>query len=321
MKASQPGLSRAQGCLIGQLAGDALGSLVEFRTPGEIVKLYPKGVRDMADGGTWGTIAGQATDDSEMAMIMARTLLAAGEFDEYPVKQVRQAYTFWLNSGPFDCGGTIRAALKGTANQASEANGALMRISSLGIFCAGGNRLAKTTTWAMRDAELTHPNPVCLQTNALFAKAIAWSIRFQASAEQLYQLICEWADALEHLEPSLKSVIQAAAVNPPPDYITHAGWVLVAFHNALWQLLHAPNLEEGVVDTIMRGGDTDTNAAICGALMGAVHGLEAVPGRWISVLQNCRPTSDNPSVRHPRPECFWPVDALSLAEALLHSNK
>ncbi|WP_371686012.1 ADP-ribosylglycohydrolase family protein [Olavius algarvensis spirochete endosymbiont] len=41
----------------------------------------------------------------------------------------------------------------------------------------------------------------------------------------------------------------------------------------MYQLLHAPSLEAGVVDTIMRGGDTDTNAAICGALLGAVCGV------------------------------------------------
>jgi len=34
-------LSRAQGCLLGQLAGDALGSLVEFQTPEQIRQKYP----------------------------------------------------------------------------------------------------------------------------------------------------------------------------------------------------------------------------------------------------------------------------------------
>jgi ADP-ribosyl-[dinitrogen reductase] hydrolase len=68
--------------------------------------------------------------------------------------------------------------------------------------------------------------------------------------------------------------------NPPRisvaghDYIRQQGWVLIA----LWQLLHAPSLEEEVVDTVMRGGDTDTNAAIAGALLGAVYGGEAMPG-------------------------------------------
>ena len=52
-------LSRAQGCLLGQLAGDALGSLVEFQTPEQIRRDHPNGVRELADGGMWDTIAGQ----------------------------------------------------------------------------------------------------------------------------------------------------------------------------------------------------------------------------------------------------------------------
>ena len=56
---------RARGCLLGQLAGDALGSLVEFRRPEDIRREYPNGVRELADG-AWNTIAGQPTDDSEM---------------------------------------------------------------------------------------------------------------------------------------------------------------------------------------------------------------------------------------------------------------
>lgn len=43
-------LERAQGCLLGQLAGDALGSLVEFRDPETIRSMYPDGVRELADG-------------------------------------------------------------------------------------------------------------------------------------------------------------------------------------------------------------------------------------------------------------------------------
>ena len=76
-------------------------------------------------------------------------------------------------------------------------------------------------------------------------------------------------------------------------------------------------VQEAVVGTVMRGGDTDTNAAICGALLGAVHGKGAVPAQWVESLLNCRPESGQPHVRRPRPECFWPIDALELAERLL----
>jgi ADP-ribosyl-[dinitrogen reductase] hydrolase len=85
---------------------------------------------------------------------------------------------------------------------------------------------------------------------------------------------------------------------------------------ALWQLLHASTLEEGVIDTVMRG-DTDTNGAIAGALLGAVHGRKAIPAQWVDKLLNCRPAAGRPNLRHPRPECFWPVDALHIARCLV----
>ena len=74
-------LNRAQGCLLGQLVGDALGSLVEFQSPEEIRRRYPDGLRELSDGGTWNTIAGQPTDDSEMALLLATMLLERRIYD------------------------------------------------------------------------------------------------------------------------------------------------------------------------------------------------------------------------------------------------
>jgi hypothetical protein len=65
-----------------------------------------------------------------------------------------------------------------------------------------------------------------------------------------------------------------------------------------------------------QGGDTDTNAAICGALLGAARGRGAIPARWTRVLLACRPHAGSGS-RFPRPERYWPDDVPGLAEALL----
>jgi hypothetical protein len=62
-------------------------------------------------------------------------------------------------------------------------------------------------------------------------------------------------------------------------YILREGWVIIAFQNALWRLLNAPSLKEGVAETIMRGRETDTNAAIEGALLGAAYGRNALPNQ------------------------------------------
>jgi ADP-ribosylglycohydrolase len=98
------------------------------------------------------------------------------------------------------------------------------------------------------------------------------------------------------------------------------GWVLIALQNAFYQLLHAPSFEEGVVATVMAGGDTDTNGAIAGALLGAVHGAGAVPPRWTRAVLSCRPLRGTPTA-HPRAVEFWPLDALELAEALLGAGR
>lgn len=305
-------LLRAQGCLLGQLAGDALGSLVEFLGPEEIRRRYPNGVRDLVDGGTWDTLAGQPTDDSEMALALARTLVRVGTYDP---DEARRAYLKWLRSGPFDCGTTVRAGLLGTPNPASQANGALMRVSPLGIFGANHD-LGQVAEWARQDAALTHPHPVCLETNALFAMAIAHAVRTGCSPAELHAQVEKWAAEMNVAE-SVRDALAGAASAPPADYTRQQGWVLIAFRNAFWQLLHAADLEEGVVDTVMRGGDTDTNACIAGVLLGAVHGLGAVPDRWTTAILSCRPEAGHPGVHRPRPPVYWPVDALELAARLV----
>ena len=163
---------------------------------------------------------------------------------------------------------------------------------------------------------ITHPHPVCLQANALLATAIAHAIRAGCTACDLYKRVLACAMDME-VEESLLAAVEGAAEAPPADYVHLQGWALVAFRNALWQVLHASNPEDAIIDTVMRGGDTDTNAAIAGALVGAIHGRNAIPERWVKCILNCRPEAGLPHVRRPRPRCFWPLDALELAGQLI----
>ena len=324
-------MSRAQGCLAGQIAGDSLGSLVEFETAAAIAQRYPDGVRQLRDGGTWGTLAGQPTDDSELALALARSLAQEGHYD---VEAVARAYAQWYLSGPFDMGGTIRAALSASAavegdsgnvaqsayqaaHRSSQANGALMRISPLGIF--GVRRTpAELAAWARADACLTHPHPVCQDSNVVYTAAVRYAIHSGGAADRIYGYAVEVLES-EALDPAVGRALLAAESKPPADYQRQQGWVVTALQNAFFQLLHAPNLEEGIVDTVRRGGDTDTNGAIAGALLGAAWGLQAVPAQWLESILGCRPQKGGKQVRQPRPQVYWPVDVLSLAATLLGS--
>ena len=297
---------------MGQCVGDALGSLVEFQSADEIQSRYPDGVRDLRDGGTWNTLAGQPTDDTEMAFALARSIIDQGE---YSSEHAFNAYVEWIESDPFECGMTIRAALQGNPTESSEANGALMRISPLGIY--GSTRPpSQVANWALEDARLTHPNPKCGQANALFASALSFTVNSNVTAEKVFEHIVDCSKKWQ-VNSSLTTVIRSSETDPPRDYMSQQGWVLIAFGNALWQLIHADDFESGVVDTVMRGGDTDTNAAIAGALLGAVYGLDAIPKRWVDCVLNCRPKDGLPNVVRPRPQKYWPVYTLELAEALL----
>jgi ADP-ribosylglycohydrolase len=195
----------------------------------------------------------------------------------------------------------------------SQANGSLMRVSPLGIFAAGAPE--SVVQWARADSRLTHPNPVCQDSCAVFAAAIARAIGQPGSPRDCYRTALEIAERAG-VGAEVSQALQDAEQAPPDDYLSHQGWVLIALQNAFYQLLHAANFEEGVVATVMAGGDTDTNAAIAGALLGAVYGRQAVPRQWLRAVLSCRPLRGT-NTAHPRGTEFWPVDALELAEALL----
>src|SRR5207248_6989095 len=121
-------------------------------------------------------------------------------------------------------------------------------------------------------------------------------------------------------EPVL-STLQKAAMLPPADYEHQQGWVLIALQNAFHQLLNAPGPIEAVIRTVRAGGDTDTNAAICGALVGAVYGREAWPVQWRMMVLSCRPMYGATQAPQPRTASLWPTDALQLAERLLLAHE
>ena len=109
---------------------------------------------------------------------------------------------------------------------------------------------------------------------------------------------------------------KAAGGAPPADFQHQMGWVLTALHNAFYHLTATPDPVEALVRTVGAGGDTDTNAAIAGALLGAAEGRKAWPASWSLPVLTCRPDAGL-GVARPRPEEYWPDDLTDLAEALL----
>lgn len=314
-------LDRAVGCLLGQVAGDSLGSLVEFRPAEEIARHYPGGLRDLADGGTWNTLAGQPTDDSELALDLARTLVG---LSDWSAEAVARAYAAWLASEPFDVGGTtlraLSAAVRARTDKAAAAeaaaerdscsNGALMRCAPIGLWARNP---AEAALVARKDAGLTHPHPVCQAASASFAAAIATAV----DGGDVAAMLSAAEAALDASPaPDLQAALRAARDGRGPgDFLRQQGWVVIAWQNAFRHLAAGTLLEAAVIETVSRGGDTDTNAAICGALLGAAQGRAAVPARWRLPVLACRPARELGAPQW-RPARYWPCDLPDLAEAL-----
>lgn len=320
-------LARAQGCLLGQVAGDALGSLVEFKSPLEIQHEYPAGgPRELVDGGVWSTLAGQPTDDSEMALALARELNRRPKRD---LRAVADSYIDWYASSPFDIGVTTSRALSAgyvarlqgrdvitalhrAGDPDSLSNGALMRISPLGIW---GVSLPPSEICAVAaaDSALTHPNPICQYTSAILAASISHAIQSGREPEAVYHYAVRVAESLESPRAVIDTLRQASSRAPR----SYAGLALNAFHNAFYRLLHSESFEAGVVATVQQGEDADTNAAIAGALLGAVHGARLVPLQWKNCVLSCRPYKESERIKKPRPNAYWPIDCSILAEKIL----
>ena len=164
-------VSRAVGALIGQAVGDALGAFAEFGPAGQFSQRFPSpvltGTGEMVGGGLLGWAPGEFTDDTQMAVALAESILAfGGKFDP--------AHTFdrfvaWAK-GAHDIGSTTAAALRFGKpwQEAAEAghdmtgrsggNGGVMRVAPVGIAGVKWNRI--DTLWiAFDQARLTHFDP------------------------------------------------------------------------------------------------------------------------------------------------------------------
>ncbi|MEU8702324.1 ADP-ribosylglycohydrolase family protein [Streptomyces sp. NPDC048680] len=288
---------RVAGAVAGSAVGDALGAPFEFGPAGVYTARFPDGAGTMCGGGGWDP--GEATDDTQMAVLVAESLLERGGLD---LPDLFDRFRRWAAGEPKDIGlqtedvltsgdpWDTAAALHFQVNGRAAGNGSLMRAATSAVYFAGSGRTAagaraqvaaRTTTMdaARRIAALTHGDRAAWEGTAVLHELIRTALD---GADPLTAV----PDALAAVHPEHRDR-WATVLAPewrPEDATEFNGAVWPCLGTALWALRTTRAYESALATAIDAGGDTDTVAAVTGALAGAVYGFGAIPSRWTGPL-------------------------------------
>jgi ADP-ribosyl-[dinitrogen reductase] hydrolase len=207
---------RARGALLGQAVGDALGTTLEFTHPTgvpDFPKLAEGPLTDIVGGGPFRLEPGQVTDDTQMAVALAKSILKDG--GEFNPNATAQDYAAW-RSHAFDIGGQTSGAISefrsGTdaryaglaswdrGGRRAAGNGSLMRTSPIGVYYRN-NRDARLV-YSLIDSAITHADPRCMLACAAFNGAIAAGIRGESKDTMFFEAMSDLAEAAHLLRYS-----------------------------------------------------------------------------------------------------------------------
>ncbi|TKR80510.1 hypothetical protein L596_014574 [Steinernema carpocapsae] len=341
-------LRRAQGCLFGQLIGDALGARYEFKSDSQVAAMVDEdrennGFLPILGGGPFNMKPGQVTDDSEMALSLARSLV---DLKKFSAPDIAASYVAWIQSNPPDRGITTEHALLGKGesqkvgpdfrmalskeqkerlweevkkrvhewNANSLSNGALMRISPLGIATTRWNDERRIRRCVDEDVGMTHCHDLVKETVFAYVMAIRFLIKGESTEDAfnaaLNSVHSRWArqcllDSKKHANPV--KLTDGREIYGDKEKI---GFIGVALQGAFHELLHANTFAEGVERAVLRGGDTDTNGCIAAALLGAKFGEDGIPEEWKKSVKKAK--RRDPTYSHLKTD-----DAKDLARRLL----
>ena len=264
--------SRALGAYLGLAVGDALGAPVEFLTTREIAQ---RGTHTEMTGGGWLKLRpGQITDDTEMSLCLGRAWINAGGWN---ATTSAEHFAGWLKHHPIDVGNTCRrgirrfmvdGSLEAPPSEADGGNGAAMRIVPIALATYGNN--ATFTHTAIAQAHITHHHPLSDAATLALGRIVHALL-----AGQGVKACRKLANDLVEAHPKFK-------FTPYPGRAS--GYIVDTMQTVLHHFFTTDSFEACLVETVNRGEDADTTGAIVGMLAGALYGVEAIPKRWLDML-------------------------------------
>jgi ADP-ribosyl-[dinitrogen reductase] hydrolase len=281
----RPDPDKVAGTLVGLAVGDALGASLEFLPRSEVRQHYPQPLRKMVASGRWSK--GEYTDDTQMALVIADSLLQLRYFDP---GAIARGFVAWARSSkdvgmqtldvlqmaeyvdrPEDC---ARRYYEQHPNS-SAGNGAVMRCAPVALFHLGSPSMLVADS--RRSARVTHAAPKvqssCVVLNRWIAEAMQGCRDARPlSVASLPQPEREVWQRLMQIEKLPEGEVRS------DEYTVHT------LEAAAWSFLTTDSFEKAVVRAANLGDDAATVAAVTGALAGAYYGYSAIPALWMADL-------------------------------------
>lgn len=281
--------------LVGCAIGDALGNPFEMKAPISPALVEWDGL--FKAGGTfWKGEAGQYTDDTLMTIALSKSLLQSNGFDP---EDVAKEYLAWYETGNTrGIGSTTAEACfnlktgatwqeSGLTKATQAGNGSAMRASPIGLVYR--NDLNRLLSSAVLDASITHNSNEPKMGSVAVALGTAFLANDGGDRESILKeviYVLEDCDVKGKLQQAEFHLAEGTDPKIALAEIGSSGYVAETVGAAFYCLNKTSSFKECVIMAIKCGGDTDTTAAVAGALAGTYYGLDAIPNEYKNQVEN-----------------------------------
>ncbi|MGC8810735.1 MAG: ADP-ribosylglycohydrolase family protein [bacterium] len=272
--------SKFIGSLIGLAIGDSLGARWEgYLAPGDV-----------------GDISSRYTDDTAMMIGVAESLIACRGFngqdmtERFMANYEKEPWRGY-GSGPPRIFRSIRQGAnwheeidKRFFPGGSYGNGSAMRVAPIGLlYCDSPDELRKV---AYEASSITHSHPLAMEGAAIEAYAVALALKEE---KNFLDKLIDFTQVDIYKRKLTDCGFLLSRKGSKEEIISKLGNGIEAFNSvptAIFSFLAHTTFEASLIYAVSLGGDTDTIAAMCGAIAGAKHGVENIPHRWVANLEN-----------------------------------
>jgi poly(ADP-ribose) glycohydrolase ARH3 len=279
-----------EGCLLGLAVGDALGAHFEGKPAEDIARQYQT-TQDLIESPPPGEL--WYTDDTQMAIGVAESLVKCRRINERELCK-RFAANYLPQRG---YGAGTKVVLEAMVEErdhkslaanhfpgGSFGNGAAMRVAPVGLMFRHNHK--QLWQQARLSALPTHVHPLGIEGAQVLALAVGLASTMDAfDRDAFFASLAEMCTSLEYSGPlrraaKLSDVRNLALFGNSIEATSSVVTAIAAFG------LTPDSYEETIGNAILLGGDTDTIAAMAGAISGAFLGHAAIPNHLLENLED-----------------------------------